>query len=231
MLLLDEPTNHLDAETVAWLKSTCSLPGVILVTHDRYFLDQVTKWTLELDRGRASPTRATTRLAGAEGQAARAGRARGRGAPARAGRGTASGCARLARARQAKSKARHRQLTTNSCRRPRRESADAAPASRSCRWPAARQRHRGGGAGEGIRRQGPVQQAHVQAAAGRHRRRDRPQRRRQVDAVPHDHRPGEARCGDDPPRRDGEARLRRPEPRRARRQEDRLAGDLRRRWT
>ncbi len=57
MLLLDEPTNHLDAESVAWLQhhleafSGC----VILVTHDRYFLDQVTKWTLELDRGRGHP--------------------------------------------------------------------------------------------------------------------------------------------------------------------------------
>jgi ATP-binding cassette ChvD family protein len=54
MLLLDEPTNHLDAESVAWLQHHLeSFPGcVILVTHDRYFLDQVTKWTLELDRGK-----------------------------------------------------------------------------------------------------------------------------------------------------------------------------------
>jgi ATP-binding cassette ChvD family protein len=57
MLLLDEPTNHLDAESVAWLQHHLeSFPGcVILVTHDRYFLDQVTKWTLELDRGRGIP--------------------------------------------------------------------------------------------------------------------------------------------------------------------------------
>ncbi len=57
MLLLDEPTNHLDAESVAWLQHHLeAFPGcVILVTHDRYFLDQVTRWTLELDRGRGVP--------------------------------------------------------------------------------------------------------------------------------------------------------------------------------
>jgi ATPase subunit of ABC transporter with duplicated ATPase domains len=63
LLLLDEPTNHLDAETVAWLEGHLrDYPGAILiVTHDRYFLDNVTSWILELDRGRAFPTRATTR--------------------------------------------------------------------------------------------------------------------------------------------------------------------------
>ncbi|MGB0660068.1 MAG: energy-dependent translational throttle protein EttA [Mangrovicoccus sp.] len=57
MLLLDEPTNHLDAETIAWLqqhlidyKGTC-----LIVTHDRYFLDDITGWILELDRGRGVP--------------------------------------------------------------------------------------------------------------------------------------------------------------------------------
>ena len=57
MLLLDEPTNHLDAESVAWLQHHLeNFPGcVILVTHDRYFLDQVTNWTLELDRGKGIP--------------------------------------------------------------------------------------------------------------------------------------------------------------------------------
>jgi ATP-binding cassette ChvD family protein len=57
ILLLDEPTNHLDAESVAWLQHHLeAFPGcVILVTHDRYFLDQVTKWTLELDRGKGIP--------------------------------------------------------------------------------------------------------------------------------------------------------------------------------
>ncbi len=57
MLLLDEPTNHLDAETVSWLEGHLrNYPGAILiVTHDRYFLDNVTGWILELDRGRGIP--------------------------------------------------------------------------------------------------------------------------------------------------------------------------------
>ncbi len=57
MLLLDEPTNHLDAETVAWLQQhLIDYKGTILiVTHDRYFLDSITGWILELDRGRGIP--------------------------------------------------------------------------------------------------------------------------------------------------------------------------------
>jgi ATP-binding cassette ChvD family protein len=57
LLLLDEPTNHLDAETTAWLENHLrNYPGAILiVTHDRYFLDNVTGWILELDRGRGIP--------------------------------------------------------------------------------------------------------------------------------------------------------------------------------
>jgi len=57
MLLLDEPTNHLDAETIAWLQNhLVAYKGTILiVTHDRYFLDDITGWILELDRGRGIP--------------------------------------------------------------------------------------------------------------------------------------------------------------------------------
>jgi ATP-binding cassette ChvD family protein len=57
LLLLDEPTNHLDAESIAWLQQhLVEYPGaVILVTHDRYFLDSVTGWILELDRGNGIP--------------------------------------------------------------------------------------------------------------------------------------------------------------------------------
>ena len=57
MLLLDEPTNHLDAESVAWLENfLVNYAGtVVMVTHDRYFLDNITKWTLELDRGEGKP--------------------------------------------------------------------------------------------------------------------------------------------------------------------------------
>jgi ATP-binding cassette ChvD family protein len=57
ILLLDEPTNHLDAETVAWLENFLQdYPGTVcMVTHDRYFLDHITGWTLELDRGKGIP--------------------------------------------------------------------------------------------------------------------------------------------------------------------------------
>ena len=57
LLLLDEPTNHLDAETVAWLQHHLAdyAGTVVLVTHDRYFLDQITGWILELDRGQGIP--------------------------------------------------------------------------------------------------------------------------------------------------------------------------------
>jgi ATPase subunit of ABC transporter with duplicated ATPase domains len=57
LLLLDEPTNHLDAESVQWLEGhLASYPGAVLaVTHDRYFLDNVASWILELDRGQAHP--------------------------------------------------------------------------------------------------------------------------------------------------------------------------------
>ncbi|MGD9027504.1 MAG: ATP-binding cassette domain-containing protein, partial [Methyloceanibacter sp.] len=57
ILLLDEPTNHLDAESVAWLEHHLrNYPGtIVMVTHDRYFLDNITEWTLELDRGQGVP--------------------------------------------------------------------------------------------------------------------------------------------------------------------------------
>ena len=57
LLLLDEPTNHLDAESVLWLEQhLANYPGAVLaVTHDRYFLDNVAQWILEIDRGRTYP--------------------------------------------------------------------------------------------------------------------------------------------------------------------------------
>ena len=87
LLLLDEPTNHLDAESVHWLEGHLrNYPGAILiVTHDRYFLDNVTGWILELDRGRGIPYEGnySAWLAQKQKRLA-AGGPRGRGAPAHA---------------------------------------------------------------------------------------------------------------------------------------------------
>ena len=96
MLLLDEPTNHLDAESVAWLEQLLhEYPGtVVAVTHDRYFLDNVAGWILELDRGAGHPVEGQLLvLARAEGQAARArGEDRSRRGSGRS-RASSSGCA------------------------------------------------------------------------------------------------------------------------------------------
>ena len=108
LLLLDEPTNHLDAESVAWLEHLLhEYPGTIVaVTHDRYFLDNVAGWILELDRGAGHPLGGQLLVvAGAEAQAPRR-RGEGRvGAAAHAGPRARVG-ARSPRARQAKTKAR-----------------------------------------------------------------------------------------------------------------------------
>ena len=85
MLLLDEPTNHLDAESVAWLERFLKeyTGTVVAVTHDRYFLDNVAEWILELDRGRGYPFKGNyIVLAGAEAGAAPARGEAGKRAPA-----------------------------------------------------------------------------------------------------------------------------------------------------
>ena len=101
LLLLDEPTNHLDAESVAWLEQHLEdyKGTIVAVTHDRYFLDNVAGWILELDRGRGHPVQGQLlELARAEAGAARAGGAPGDGAPAHDRRRSSSGCARTPRA-------------------------------------------------------------------------------------------------------------------------------------
>ena len=85
LLLLDEPTNHLDAESVAWLEQHLEeyKGTIVAVTHDRYFLDNVAGWILELDRGHGPPVQGQLlELARAEAGAARAGGAPGVLAPA-----------------------------------------------------------------------------------------------------------------------------------------------------
>ena len=108
LLLLDEPTNHLDAESVAWLERHLrDFPGtIVLVTHDRYFLDDVTGWILELDRGRGIPFEGNY-SSWLEAQEKRlAGESEQEEARARALARESAWVKASARARQAKSKAR-----------------------------------------------------------------------------------------------------------------------------
>ena len=220
LLLLDEPTNHLDAESVAWLERHLQeYPGtVVAVTHDRYFLDNVAGWILELDRGAGIPWEGNysswleqkeQRLgAGGEGDVGAAAHAAAR---ARVG---AHGAAGAAGEEQG---ARH-QLRAAAGRGP---GAGAAPGRGTDHDPARpaprRSRGRGEGPAQGLRRPPAHRRPRLHAAARRHRRRHRPERRRQDDALPHDHRPGAAGRRHAAHRRHGRARLRRPEPRGARR--------------
>ena len=109
LLLLDEPTNHLDAESVDWLERFLAdyTGTVVAITHDRYFLDNVAKWILELARAaRASRSRATTRAGSSRSRSASSARsAATRPASARSP-ASSNGCGWRQKARQAKGKAR-----------------------------------------------------------------------------------------------------------------------------
>ena len=212
LLLLDEPTNHLDAESVAWLEGHLrNYPGAILiVTHDRYFLDNVTSWILELDRGRGIPYEGnySSWLVQKQKRLAQEGReeeARQR---------------TLAResewiAASPTSAAGEIQGALSALRGPAqaggRQADDHRADRHSGRRAARPERRRFRGPQERLRRQPADRRSHLQAAARRHRRRHRPERRRQDHAVPHDHRPGQAGRGRDQDRRVGAARLCRPE--------------------
>jgi ATPase subunit of ABC transporter with duplicated ATPase domains len=217
MLLLDEPTNHLDAESVAWLQHHLeAFPGcVILVTHDRYFLNQVTSWTLELDRGKGVPYEGNysgwleqkqKRVVQEQSESE---------ARQRALTKELEWVRSNAKARQTKSKARlaaYERMVTEQ------ENARGAQTHAVIQIPPGPRLGNVVLEVEGLEKEYgdklPVQGPDVQAAAQRHRRRHRPQRRRQVDPVQADHRPGNAGRRHRSPRRDGQAGLCRPEPRR-----------------
>ncbi len=186
MLLLDEPTNHLDAESVAWLEHFLEeYPStVIAVTHDRYFLDNVAEWILELDRGHGIPWQGNysswleqkeQRLAQEERSAGRArqdpeartgmGAHQSEGAP-----GEIQGApAALRRTGIAGiSEAQRNQRDLHSARRPARRSG-----------------HRMQGPAQGLRRSAADRFLELQPAGRRNRRHHRPERRRQDHAVPH----------------------------------------------
>ena len=218
LLLLDEPTNHLDAESVAWLERHLEdyKGTVVAVTHDRYFLDNVAGWILELDRGHGLPFRGNysswleqkqERLAQEERQ--ESSRQRTIAARARVG------------AHQPQGPAHEVQGAPGQLRAPARRGAQRqarpGPDPHPRRPAARRQGDRGRRRAQGLRRppadRGPL----LRPAARRDRRRDRRQRRRQDHAVPDDRRRREAGRRRDQARRHGRPRLRRPVARRARR--------------
>ena len=210
VLLLDEPTNHLDADAVDWLeRHLAAYEGtVIAVTHDRYFLDNVAQWMLEMERGRGSPYEGnySTYLAGEAGEARR---------PRRSSPSPSRSCSerelewirKTPNARTVKNKARVRNFERLYEEHLAREKQDDAitlvipPGDKL-----GQKVIRVGGRDEVLRRKQGARQRHVRAAARRGARRDRPQRRRQDHAL-EDHRGlGEARRR---PRRHGPHRARR----------------------
>ena len=229
ILLLDEPTNHLDAESVAWLEHHLrDYPGtVVMVTHDRYFLDNITEWTLELDRGAGIPYHGSysswleqkhkrLEVEGKQDAAKERTLAREldwiRASP---------------KARQAKSKARikaYDELVAEAGRDTNGKAQITIPPGPRLGDMVIEAEHIGKGFGDRLLDRRSL----LQAAARRHCRRDRAERRRQDHAVPHDRGPGQARQRRHPRGRHGEARLCRSVARYARRQEDGVRGNLRR---
>ena len=230
LLLLDEPTNHLDAESVAWLeRHLLDYHGtVVAITHDRYFLDNVAGWILELDRGRGIPYQ-----------------------------GNYSGWLEQKRARlqheEKQESARKRTIDQElewvrlnaSARRNK-------PKARLNAYEALLAQDRnvkldqvqihipaGPRLGDTVVEASGLRKAYgdrvliddlsFSLPRGGHRRRDRPEWRRQDDAAADGHRPGAAGRGHAADRRHRRARLRRPVPRRARPGQERLGGDLGRR--
>jgi sulfate-transporting ATPase len=191
ILLLDEPTNHLDAESVSWLEQhLINYAGnVILVTHDRYFLDNVVGWVLELDRGRGLPFEGNY-SSWLEAKAKRMGQEdREEEGRQKAIKEELEWIRQSPKARQTKSPGWR---------------ADSDTDTRAPGW----QGDRDSGAEQGIWRQVAVRKSHVHAAAGWHCRRHWAEWCRQIDPVQAHHRAGETRQGDDRRRPDGQARLR-----------------------
>ena len=193
LLLLDEPTNHLDAESVAWLEQhLADYKGTIVaVTHDRYFLDNVAGWILELDRGMGLPFKGNYScwLEQKQKRLAHGGEVR-VGAPAHdQGRARVGAHEPQGPPHQVP---RPPEPLRGAAGRGAQRQARGRPDPHPARPAPRRHRDRGRPRAQGLRRppadRGPL----LHAAARRDRRRDRAQRRRQDDAVPDDRRRGEA---------------------------------------
>jgi ATPase subunit of ABC transporter with duplicated ATPase domains len=230
MLLLDEPTNHLDAETIAWLQQhLIDYKGTILiVTHDRYFLDDITGWILELDRGRGIPYEGNysswlEQKAKRLEQEAREDKSR-----QKTLERELEWIRQGAKARQAKSEGPDRPLQRAG--QPVRARKDRPRPDHHPQRPAPRlEGDRGGEPAKAHGRQAADRGSELLPAAGRHRRRDRPERRRQD---PRSSACSPGRSSPMPAPSNTATRwscLCRPVPRRARWGQDRLGGDLGRR--
>ena len=200
LLLLDEPTNHLDAELVAWLERFLQdyKGTVVAITHDRYFLDNVAGWILELDRGHGIPWQGNysswleqkqKRLAQEEKQEQARQQTLAR---------ELEWIRASPRARQAKSKARitaYEDLLSQAEARAPGSAQIMIPPGPRLGDVVIEAEH----LEQGLRRPAADRRSRLPAAARRHRRRDRPERRRQDHPVPHDRRrrssPTPARCG------------------------------------
>ena len=205
ILLLDEPTNHLDAESVAWLEHHLqSYPGTIIaVTHDRYFLDNVAGWILELDRGQGIPWKGnyTSWLEQKQERLRQRRKVRKRAAEDAAARTRMDSHVAEGAARQRQSA--HQLLTKSLLDQEAREAARRSGDPHSARAAPGQRRDRSGRRQQRLRRQPAGRRHDLHAAARRHRRRDRSQRRRQDDVVSHDHGTGAARQRHDSHRRNG----------------------------
>jgi energy-coupling factor transporter ATP-binding protein EcfA2 len=226
MLLLDEPTNHLDAESVAWLeKYLAEFPGtVVAITHDRYFLDNVAKWILELDRGRGVPYEGNYSgwLEQKQARLAQEEKWPRRGSDARARAGVGAHGAARAPGQEQGAPAEVRGAGERGSRTSGSQNEIVIPPAPRLGNDVVIAEGAAEGYGDKLLFDGLTSRCRA-AASWDHRS----QRGRQDDAVPHDHRAGAARRGHAHGGRDGESsptwtRAARWTPR------DRVGGDLRR---
>ena len=231
LLLLDEPTNHLDAESVAWLERFLQdyAGTVVAITHDRYFLDNVAGWILELDRGRGIPFEGNYSSWLEQKQARLAHEEKRDSSRQRTLERELEWVRMAPKARQAKGKAR---LAAYDKLLAEAKEAEGRSSELELVIPSGDRLgdlvievdHLTKGYGDRLL----IEDLTFTLPKAGHRRRDRRQRRRQDDPVPDADRRRGARCRLRHDRLDGPARLRGPEPRHARRRQDGVRGDHRR---
>ena len=194
LLLLDEPTNHLDAESVHWLEGHLkAYPGAVLaVTHDRYFLDNVAQWILEIDRGKTHPYEGnySTYLETKKARLQIEGK---RDAEAGEDPGAGAGVGAVQPQGPAGQEQGAAHPVRGAGRRGRPQPQAGLRGDQHPGRPAAGQQRAGRRqAGQGFRGPAAVRRAELLPAPGRHRRCRRPERRGQVHPVPDDRRRGDA---------------------------------------